>query len=280
MTTTNAYATLAEFRDYAIANGAPNAADDVVIEKVLNAASRYIEGKTARQFYPRVDTRYYSVISDDKLWLDDDLLEVITLLNGEGTAILAASYNLLPRNAYPKYAVQLKSTSSVYWQTDDDAEGEYVIPLLGYWGYHDQYTYRAWKVITTLGEVGVLNAADLTFTLTSAAGLDATGGQLIKIDNELMLTSSKATNDLTVVARGENGSTAATHAIGSTVYLWKPVADIVEATLEIANTVYKRRTGENEASSSVLTTGGVVITPRDIPDFSRSIISYYTRIVP
>ena len=278
MTTTNTYATLAEFRDYAVANQSPDAADDVVIEKILNAASRYIDGKTTRQFYPRIETRYYSVISDAKLWLDDDLLEIITLLNGDGTAITSADYNLLPRNAYPKYAVQIKSTSSVYWQTDD-AEGEYVIPLAGYWGYHEQYTMRAWKAVTTLAEAGILNATDLTFTLTSAAGLDVTGGQIIKIDNELMLTSSKAGNDLTVVARGENGSTAATHAIASIVYLWKPQNDIVEATLEIANGIYKRRTGENATSSSTLTTGGVIVTPRDVPDFASAIIRYYTRIV-
>jgi hypothetical protein len=63
------------------------------------------------------------------------------------------------------------------------------------------------------------------------------------------------------------------------VYLWQPQVDIVEACLEIANTVYKRRTGENEASSSVLTSGGVIVTPRDIPDFSRAIIKQYARIV-
>jgi len=277
--TVNAYATLNEFRDYAVANQAPDAGDDVVIDKILNATSRYIDGKTARVFYPRIETRYYSVPNSRNLWLEEDLLAVITFLNGEGTAILAADYNLLPRNAYPKYAVRLTDSTNVYFQVDDDSNSEYVIALTGMWGYHELYTTRAWKLITTLNEIGVLNATDVTFTLTSAADIDATGGQIIKIDNELMAVKSKAGVDLTVVARGENGSTAATHAIGSSVYLWQPQVDIVEACLEIANTVYKRRTGENEASSSVLTSGGVIVTPRDIPDFSRAIIKQYARIV-
>jgi len=253
--------------------------DDAVIEKIIDAASRYCDDATGRRFYPRVETRYFTVPNGCQLWFDDDLLAVTSLLNGEGTAITSGDYNLLPRNEYPKYAVRLTETTSVYWQVDTNSNSEYVISVTGVWGYNELYATRAWKLITTLNEVGILNATDTTFTLTSAAGLDATGGQIIKIDNELMQTKSKAGADLTVEARGENGSTAATHAIASSVYLWMVQPEVVEATLEITNGIYKRRTGENAESSSVLTTGGVIITPRDIPDLARGILMKFARIV-
>lgn len=281
MTTTNAYATLDEFRDYAIANQTPNAADDVVIDKILEAASRYIDSATGRKFYPRVETRYFSLPNGDgrQLWMDEDLLAVTSLLNGEGTAILPAAYNLLPRNEYPKYAVRLTDTTSVYFQVDASSNSEYVISLAGVWGYHEQYATRAWKRITTVVEAAGLNISDTTFTLARTAGLDATGGQLIKIENEIMATKSKAGVDLTVIARGENGSTAATHANGSSVYLWQYQPEIVEACCEIASSVYKRRAGENMESSSIITAGGLVITPRDVPDLARKICQNYARLV-
>jgi len=275
----NGYATLAEFKHYAIPAGAPDQQDDAVIEAILDAASRYIDDKTGRRFYPRVETRYYSVVDSPQLWLDDDLLAVVTLTNGEGTAIASTEYNLLPRNEYPKYAVQLKSTSDVYWQADDDSESEYVIPLVGIWGYHDSYTTRAWRQITTINAVGGITAAQLTITLTAAAVLDVDGSQLIKIGDEMMHTNYVTGNILTVLARGGNGSTAAIHADTSPVYLWTYQPDIVNATLEIASSIYKRRTGENATSTSVLTSGGVIITPRDVPDLAASVIRTYRRIL-
>lgn len=278
MTTTNAYATLTEFRDFAVANQSPDAGDDTVIEKLLDAASRYFDGQTGRMFYPRIETRSYSVPRDRRqLWLDEDLLSVVSLTNGNGDAILAADYNLLPANAYPKYAVRLTETTIVYFQLDSSNNSEYVIDLAGVWGFHEFYAARAWKALTTLG--AALNAGDLTFTAASGALFDSTGGQIVKIDDEIMITSYKATNAITVAARGDNGSTAAAHLINAPVYLWQPQSDIVEACLEIAMGVYKRRTGDNLTSASVLTSGGVMITPRDISDLARSIIAKYARIV-
>ena len=279
MTTLNAYATLAEFRDYAVANQSPDADDDAVIEKILNAASRYIDSQTGRVFYPRIETRSYSVPNGNQLWLDEDLLAVVSLTNGEGTAIAAAAYNLLPYNNYPKYAVRLTESTSVYFQSDSSSNSEYVIDLVGIWGYHEYYAARAWKLLTTLNEGGVLNATDVKFTVTSAAAVDATGGQIIKIENEMMIVRSKTGNDVTVIARGENGSTAATHIDATAIYVWAPMDEIREACLEIASSAYKRRTGENATATSVITSGGVVITPRDVPDFARAIIKQYARIV-
>lgn len=274
----NGYATLGQYKAYGVANATPDYPDDTVIEGLIDAASRYIDSAAGRRFFPRVETRYFSVVPSPKLWLDDDLLEVITLTNGNGDAIAAASYNLLPRNEYPKYAVQLLPSSNVYWQQDSSSDGEYVIPLAGFWGYHEYYS-TAWKAITTVVEVGDLNAVDTTFTVADASALDKTGSQLIKIDNELMTIAYTVLADVTVDKRGDNGSTGAIHTNGSTVYLYQYPADITEACLEIVNGIYKRRTGENVTASSILTAGGVLVTPRDVPDLVVSILRRYARIV-
>lgn len=274
----NGYITLDEFKDYGISRASNDIDDDAVIEKIINAVSRYIDDKAARTFYPRVETRYYSVTDDPQLDLDDDLLAVITLTNGDTTVITSTYYNLLPRNAYPKYAIRLKANSGYYWEVDSNAEGEYVISVDGIWGYHEHYATYAWKSLTTINEGAPLAAADTAITLTSVAGLNVEGGQILKIENELIHVRS-VSGLIATVERGGNGSTAAIHADGTAVTLWTPITDIVEACAEIVNSIYKRRTGENVYASTVLTAGGVMVTPRDVPDFARDIIQRYTRLI-
>jgi len=272
----NGYVPLAVFKEYGVPNAATNANDDTIIESLVEAASRYIDDMTGRKFYPRIETRYYNAISDPQLWLDDDLLEVTTLTNGNDVAITSASYNLLPKNAYPKYAIRLIATSNIYWQPDSSASSEYVIDVLGVWGCHEKYATDAWKSITTMNNSGQLSAAATTVTLTSVSSLDTSGGQIIKIDSEFMHTVSVA-GAVVTIERAANGSTAATHDDSSTVYLWQYPADVVEACRQIVNGMYKRRTGENVSAETTITAGGVLVMPRDIPTVANTLLRRYAR---
>jgi len=114
MTTINSYATLAEYKAFTVSRGqtvTTDAADDGVIESLLKAASRYIDTQTGRFFYPLVQTRYYDVpfntLDSRSLELDGDLLEVITLVNGDGTTIPSTEYALRPRNQSPYVYIRL-----------------------------------------------------------------------------------------------------------------------------------------------------------------------------
>ena len=73
----NGYATLAEFKAL-LGITSTNATDDSIIEDCIEAASRYIDGKTRRTFYARTETRYFSVPDggERQLDLDDDLLTI------------------------------------------------------------------------------------------------------------------------------------------------------------------------------------------------------------
>lgn len=70
---------------------------------------------------------------------------------------------------------------------------------------------------TTLNEGATLTAIDTTITVTSATGIIA--GDVILINNELILVGGVSSNDLTSCTRGYSGTTATTHADGTAVYL-------------------------------------------------------------
>lgn len=282
MAVINSYVTLAEYKAWATARGqtmATDATDDGVIEDILEAASRYIDKQAVRTFYPRVETRYYNVPcpSDRLLMLDDDLLAVTTLTNGDTTVLTTTDYYLAPLNAYPKFGVVLKESSDYVWETDSNSNSEGVISLLGFWGFHDEYSQQGWSAGGTLNEAGGLNATDLTFTMT--AGHSILVGQIIKCENELMIVTTVATNDITVVKRGGNGSTAATHANGTAVTIWNPMTDVRQATLEIARNAYARRYGRNETGASIITEAGLELGPRDVSETAGRTIKKLSRQV-
>ena len=69
---------------------------------------------------------------------------------------------------------------------------------------------------TTINEGGTFSDSDTTLTVTSGTGI--ANNDFILIDEEILKVTNVATNDLTVT-RAQNGTTAATHADGTTVFL-------------------------------------------------------------
>jgi uncharacterized phiE125 gp8 family phage protein len=199
---TNGYCTLAEVKALAMPEANADAADDAVIEDLVEAASRYIDNKTHRTFYSRTETRYFNVPDEQnntrRLWMDDDLRTVTTLTNGDTTVLTVADYYLEPRNGAVKYAVVLKQSSTEYWQGTTDGDTEGAISIAGSWGY---------------------------------------------------------------CATGSHPD------------------DIKTACILIASQLYKRRFGENQTSTSLVTAAGVVITPEDVPGVAREIINSYRRVI-
>lgn len=278
MTAINTYATLAEYKAFSTARGqtsSTDATDDVVIDNLLEAASRYIDSKSARWFYPRIEQRYYSIPDSNELDLDADLLEVITFLNGDDVAIASTEYNLLPRNYTPKYAIELKDISAVTWASDSSGDTEYVIDLTGIFGSHDRYV-DAWTIAGTLG-AAISDTTTLAFTMT--AGHTVAVGEILRVENEILIPATVVSNTITPVARGDNGSTAATHANGKTVYTWQPMEEARNAVLEMAMRAYKRRFGVSGGAAETITGAGVVLTPKDLPDMAKAFIETYRRVV-
>lgn len=278
MTALNSYATLSDFKAYWLNRGGQNSVDpfdDTVIEHLLKAASRHLDSNTARHFIPYIETRYFDVPASDSvdpraLKLDDDLLEVITLTNGDNTVIPSTEYTLRPRNQSPYSAIRLVDNSTFYWASDGAGDTHDVIAVYGVWGYHDRYA-QAWKNVTTAAEG--MDATELDYDVTDGAQFSA--GHLIRFDNELACVGSKSVNTLTLLKRGENYSTAATHLTGINVSVWQPMEEAHNAVCEIANTAYHRRFGQTTSSVATVTAAGVVLSPRDIPAMAQDFIEIY-----
>lgn len=270
----NSYATLQNFLDFRTTTDT-DATDDGIIEKLLEGTSRYIDNYCGRTFYPRVEALLFDVPEENLIYLNDDLCAVIALLNGDSTTIASSDYTLLSANLYPKWGLKLKDNSGLSWESDGDSSSEQVISLTGFYAYHNEYSRRAWSSAGTLSAAITTTTAS-TFTMADGHTLKA--GEIVKIDNEIMIISSIATSDtVTPVARGDNGSTAATHLINSVVYKWNSQADIVQSCLEITASAYRRRKGQGVTGAAQVTAAGVVITPQDVPGQAREILDKYVR---
>jgi hypothetical protein len=102
---------------------------------MVEGASRLIDNICGgRTFYGRTETRYYDTPEDDTLFLDDDLLTITTLTNGDATTITSADYHLLPKNETAKHSIKLKDSSTLSWE-DNNGYDELAISVAGTWGY-------------------------------------------------------------------------------------------------------------------------------------------------
>ena len=275
---TNKYATLTDYKAYASARGqtaSTDTTDDGVVTNLLAQASRYLDRETKRQYYPSIETRLYDIPFDRDLFLDGDLLAVNTFTNGDALEIASTNY-LLKGNRPPYWCISLRDTSTVSWTTNADGSTEQVLSLLGTWGYHDQYSQRAWLAVGTLG-AAITDTTTLAFTMS--AGHSVVVSNILKIDSELYNISTVSTNTITPVKRGDNGSTAAIHSSGATVYLWKVYSPVQNACLQICSSLYHKRYGDNVNSVATVTGAGVVLSPMDIPDIAQVELAKVTRLV-
>jgi hypothetical protein len=211
-TITNGYCTLAEMKAYGLPKAQNSPADDTTLSLLIESASREAEHISRRKFYLATETHYFDTPlanqtppvgnyltsptnPPDSIMFDDDLQTVTSITNGDGSVLDPSTYVLKPYGKPPYYAVQLRPTSGVMWNTNA-GDPLAAIQVLGAWGYN----------------------------------------------------------------------------AGST-----PV-DIKEGVMMIVKEAYNRRFGENMTSRSIITTGGVIITPEDIPEKAMEIFLAHRRV--
>jgi hypothetical protein len=285
------YATLDELRkgsEGAQLNISGNSADPFLLQ-LIREVSAHIDDSSNRTFAPKVATQHYDAgrpgvwamsglyyaggragdVFQSKtggyaygriLRVDaDDLLEVTSLTNGDGSAIAAANYLLYPTNVYPKEELRLKQSSGIAWMPDSDGNYEQVITLVGVFGYHTNYTGHAWGGCGTLADAGGINDSVTTYTASANSGVE--GGMLLKIDSEYLYVI--AVSGLTVtVERGVNGSTAAAHAVGAPVSYWRPIFAVQRITRMGAAALWNLRA--NPEGKQVSVNGVTFATPTSV----------------
>lgn len=113
------------------------ATDDTLLTGLITRASGIIDEYTARYFEAQTLTRYFDAVGPHidarMLFVDQDLLTVTGLVNGDGSAITSGQYVLRPSNSPPYYGIALKSNAGVSWTYTGDPEE--AISVTGTWGY-------------------------------------------------------------------------------------------------------------------------------------------------
>lgn len=225
---------------------------DAVLLRMASHASRLIDIATGRQFYPELATRYVDGSGEAELWLPEPVLAISSLAmsDDEGysyteTPVEDTDWWASDGAQYGRSPAQLLVMSpngsyAVFYA------GQRSLRITGVWGWHRSYT-AAWEDSQDTIQAEA-SASTTTITVGNADGLNQLGlanrfeiGQLLRIDAEYLAVTAvnTATNALTVV-RGCNGTTAASHAIGTRVDIWRPDDLVRQATLIQAVRWFKR----------------------------------------
>jgi hypothetical protein len=299
------YATLHQVRSYLKLKTAETS-DDELLKDFVRASTRSIDKYTRRRFDVRLETRNYdypvpksglhgvykaedfvyqmNAVADwvdARIKLDDDLLAVDTLTNGDDVEISSGDYVLEPANNYPKHSIKLVEDSDVSWQTGSSGERKQIIDVKGHWGYHDRYDSDAWCSSLDSVQDNPLSAGATEITVNDADGdaADTTGtrfqaGQLVKIEDELaFIVSVNYTTEKLTVIRGHHGTTAAEHVQGTVIYVFKPMEDVVLACVRLVAWRYRQKDSDVFDKQTILGTG-IAITPSALPADIRELLPF------
>jgi VCBS repeat-containing protein len=262
MAVRHTYATADDLRDYLAGTSYSSGwtSDAVAIRRILEASSRRIDDYCGGgSFGPQTQTRYYDigfgnlrnspqylvVVSPDDLANATQAVSVIPLDNWLVSTTTVTAYGatdrassetltegyandffLMPYNSSPKTLLKLN---------EDTAKGldggQQTLSILGSWGYTADTVS-----VTTSDAVGSTTATSISVTSASDLG----SAQTILIDSEQLYITAISGNTLTV-ERGVNGSTAATHSGGATLYRYDYPVLAAQACLDLSKVVFRDR---------------------------------------
>jgi hypothetical protein len=243
-----------------------------LLADLIHSVSREIDNLTNRHFYPRRETQYYDTprLPTSAIIFDDDLLDLTTLVNGDGNPITSSYYKLYPLNRTPKAKVVVLASSPEQWSTDSGGNLEGAITLAGIFGYHTDYI-NAW--VATGGTVQNVTSIDATNTSLIVETGKIKMGWLLQIGTEWLYASavSVSTTDTVTVARGVNGSTAAIHLHDAPILRWA-----VDERLEMVARVgvaASYRIRANPVGETIVIDDIRFDTPKDITKYMTSRLS-------
>jgi hypothetical protein len=125
--------------------------DDDLIADYVTQASQAIEDLCKRTLIAANGTLQLDAIAPyrigRKVFFQEEVLGVYSVVNGDGTTVDPANYRLLPYNRSPKYGLELTVDSGLYWTWSLDPKG----------------------AITVAGTIGAYSSASLPTALTLVA---------------------------------------------------------------------------------------------------------------
>jgi hypothetical protein len=232
------------------------------------------------------------------------LISLTTLTNGDGSVVPSASINLYPSSEYPKRRLVL--SVGFYWMANptqasyavyDDPDAMYMrsyaasgealvfarsyfansyavngISLAGIWSFNQQGP-AAW-VPTGLTLGGNTLAGATSLTLSAAIGTAFDVGSNLKIDSEYFVVTGPIINTAmatsVTVFPANNGSTAAPHSNGATIYVYRVEPTVELATRMMVAALYQGR--NNATGDALMIDGAVMVAPSALPKRVRELL--------
>ncbi|WP_413102221.1 hypothetical protein [Streptomyces sp. Inha503] len=162
------------------------------IGRVLEGASRAVEGLCHRRFYPEQATRFFDWPNEQgarpwRLWLDDSELISVTSLSSGGVAIPDTDFFLEPNRSGPPYRrIEIDLDSNAAFGGGSTSQRD--ITVTGLWGYSADET-TAGTVVEALdaSETGV----DVDGPASALLGV----GSVLRCDSERMLVTGRSQFD-------------------------------------------------------------------------------------
>lgn len=246
--------------------------DQARIETFIHGVSSWMQERTQRTFVPYEDTRTFdargSHLTSRRLRVDDDLLAVGTLTNGNAEVIAASARRLLPSNVYPKYEVELLPSANKAWAYADDWQD--ALTVAGIWGFHENYP-KAWKSHAPLTAALSSATGTLVALANGTLGLEVLGYALC--EGEQMQIRAVASGTLTV-DRGVNGTTATTHNAGAEVKVYQQTPAIALLAHRATLFFYEHR---DTIGTRIEVAGNATLVEGLIPDDLKQAVLDYRR---
>lgn len=295
----NRYATLAQARTEIKETGV-DASQDAVIEQALYFVSNRIELLTGYKFAPYIATYNYDSIGDgiDDFYNTIDMkyplldptnvqYNAIPPSTNDVVLVEGTDYVTRPLNETPFW--QLRRLNLISWSQGYFYGSPFLgiygfvdrIGVTGIWGYRTNYPDEAYLLaVDSVQDVLGISSSTTSVTVADADGSNVYGyvprfspGNIIRIDDEWMeVIATNTTTNVLTVRRGINGSTAASHTLGTAIDVWVPEPDITRAALRWVGYIYKRR-GFYEALK--IEGAANVVFPEDAPAEVLNILARY-----
>ncbi len=275
---TNAYVSVDTLKSSGVLN-ITGTADDTRMRTLAEALSRMVDGYCNRHFYVlnaarkfdghgTLDLRLPGLISIEASGLktDDDKDRTFE------TTWATTDYLLLPSNADPATASNPESRPYTAIEVDIDAgtkgefpEGRQTVQIAGQWGW--------WRHLKRAAETANTIADGTTTSVTVSSRADVEAAHTLAIDSEQLYVQSYSGNTLTV-ARGVNGTTAASHANASVIDIYRYPQPVVEAVVIQTARLWKRKDSAFASTIGFPETGLARVGNRLDPDVAALLGPY------
>ena len=261
--------------------------DDDLLLRFCEETSRRIDKYCNRFFYPRyqeLKTNWPGTSFD--LRLPFDLINVVTLTNGDGNVILPtnlttgnANYFLYEQDSYPRWKLQLSIISGIVFLFVSTPQQAISIKAL--WGYPASEYDGSWK---TDSAATVQNGTSQNATIKTLQVQTGyfNAGDTVYIDDEFEIVQSvsvltpSSNFDTLTVSRGSAGSTAAVHLNGTTIYLVEYHPEIFHAAERLTAWAYRLKDSQQFQDIGV-SSMGVISLPKGMPVDCADILRDFVR---